>query len=98
MNDINLQVGPSSWDRDMRDIEADPEESENLTALGMHITGVAASDDEEEEEEEKTKEGEEGAEAVKEEPEELDALKELERLAEELKKEDEPVLVVDEEE
>ncbi len=96
MNELNFQTGPSSWDRDLQGIDADPEESENLAALGMHVAGAADTEEEEEGTGGKT---EEAVEPQTEEPEELDALEELDRLAEELKQEDEPTLIaVDEEE
>lgn len=82
----------------------DEEESENLAALGMHVTGADAKDDEEEEEEvgvEKAVAAEpveaEDEEEKKDEPEELDELKELDRLAKVLKEDDEPTLVDEEE-
>jgi hypothetical protein len=103
MNDIQLQVGPSSWDRDMQGLDLDAE-SENLAALGMHIAGIKddAEEEEEEDEEEETKEekdkdDDEEDEEEEDEPEELDELKELDRLEKELKQED-PALLVDEEE
>lgn len=106
MNDIHLQTGPSSWDRDMQGLDIDAE-SENLAALGMHIAGIKDDAEEEEEEdddedetkEEKDKEedDDEDEDEEKDEPEELDELKELDRLEKELKQED-PALLVDEEE
>ncbi|KAA0206595.1 hypothetical protein EDM68_01835 [Candidatus Uhrbacteria bacterium] len=95
MNAINLPTGPSSWDRDMQGLDEDPE-SENLAALGMHLIG---NDEEEDEEEEESKEGEpeEEKDEEEDEPEELDELKELDRLEKELKEED-PAVLVDEEE
>lgn len=100
MNNINLQTGPSSWDRDMQGLDVD-EESENLAALGMHIAGAKDTEDEEEDEdeedEEKEDEEEDEDEEDEEELEELDELKELDRLEKELKEED-PALLIDEEE
>lgn len=105
MTSLNLTTGPSSWDRDMQGL--DEEESENLAALGMHVTGADGKDEEEEEEEEdeeKRKAEEEAEEEEKkkkeeeDEPEELDELKELDRLEKVLKEDDEPNLLVDEEE
>lgn len=101
MSAINILTGPSSWDRDMQGLDLD-EESENLAALGMHLAG--AKDDEEEEEDEASVEAEiDGAKEEEEdeeedEVEELDELKELERLEQKLQEEDEPALLVDEEE
>ncbi|MEK7473407.1 MAG: hypothetical protein AAB668_01615 [Patescibacteria group bacterium] len=101
MNDIQLQAGPSSWDRDMQGLDIDAE-SENLAALGMHIAGTKDDENEEDLEEEakgqKDKdEDDEDGDKDKDEPEELDELKELERLEKELKEED-PALLIDEEE
>lgn len=104
MNDIHLLTGPSSWDRDMQGLDIDAE-SENLAALGMHIAGIKdiAEEEEEKDEEDETKEekdkedDDEDENKEKDEPEELDELKELDRLEKELKQED-PALLVDEEE
>jgi hypothetical protein len=97
MNAINIQVGPSSWDRDLQGLDEDPE-SENLTALGMHL--MAANNDEEEDDEEDVEkpidanDDDDNEEEDKDEPEELDELKELDRLEKELKQEDEPALII----
>ena len=100
MNDIQLQAGPSSWDRDMQGLDIDAE-SENLAALGMHIAGT--KDDEMKRILKKRRRGrkikdedDEDGDKDKDEPEELDELKELERLEKELKEED-PALLIDEE-
>ena len=106
MSSLPLHTGPSSWDRDMQGLD-ESDESENLAALGMHIAGKNDDDDDEEEEE---KEGEEGGvekevgkepeaevEEKKDEPEELDELKELERLEGEMKGEEGPEMMIDEE-
>ncbi len=89
----------------------DEEESENLAALGMHITGKNGDDDDEDEKK-KDEEDEIGVEKAlsntepveaaeeeekKDEPEELDELKELDRLAKVLKEDDEPTMVDEEE-
>lgn len=94
MTALNLNVGRSSFDRDMPDF--DVEESENLAALGMHVTG--GKDDEEEEEEGVEKEVDK-TEVEKVEPdekekelEEVDELEELDRLEKEFRKEDAPTL------
>lgn len=100
MTALNLNVGPSSFDRDMPDFEA-----EELAAMGMHVTG-AKSDDKDEEEEESVEaevagEGKKDKEKEKEEEEseieEVDELEELARLEKELKEEDAPVLTDEEE-
>ena len=107
MTSPSVHLGPSSWDRDMQGLDVD-DESENLAALGMHVTGAKddKEDEEEEEEAEKSVEkviGEEAAgdekeeEKEKDEPEELDELKELDRLEKVLKDEDDPVAMVDDE-
>lgn len=108
---MNLTTGPSSWDRDMQGL--DEEESQNLIALGMHVTGAKAGDDDEEEEKKKDEDDDETSvekaiaaesgdnveeEEKKDEPEELDELKELERLAKAVKEDDEPNMAVDEDE
>ncbi len=87
--------GPGDWDSDTKGFEE--EESENLKALGMHVTGDKAEDDDEEDEEEddeaidgevKPKEKAKAAVAEPEEEEEVDELEELERLAKKLKEEE----------
>ncbi|MCC7522285.1 hypothetical protein IT407_00570 [Candidatus Uhrbacteria bacterium] len=94
MTALNLNVGRSSFDRDMPDF--DVEESENLAALGMHVTG---GKDEEEEEEEGVEKEVDKTEVEKAEPdekekelEEVDELEELDRLEKEFRKEDAPTL------
>ncbi len=106
---MNLTSGPSSWDRDMQGMPGmDEEESENLAALGMHITGDDKKKDEEEEDEEEVKVKDDviGDDAVKtdedekeedEELEEVDELKALDILAKKLKEEDAPTMVDEEE-
>lgn len=96
MTALNLNVGRSSFDRDMPDFDA--EESENLAALGMHVTG-GKNDDEEEDEEEGVEKEVDKAESEKSEPdekekelEEVDELEELDRLEAEFRKEDAPTL------
>lgn len=89
----------------------DEEESENLAALGMHISGDDKKKDEEDEDEEdevKIKDdvllGDEppadadDEDEEKKEEEEVDALTELEMLAEKLKEEESPTMVDDMEE
>jgi len=108
MTSPSVHIGPSSWDRDMQGLDVD-DESENLAALGMHIAGAKDADDKDDEEEEEAEKsvekavGEEPVEAeeeekkVEDEPEELDELKELDRLESQLKAEDDPVAMVDDE-
>ena len=108
MTSPSVHLGPSSWDRDMQGLDEDVE-SENLAALGMHIAGAKDDKDEEEEEEEVEKsvekavgeepvaEAEEEEKKPEDEPEELDELKELDRLEHQLKAEDDPVAMVDDE-
>lgn len=88
--------GPGDWDSDTKGFEE--EESENLKALGMHVTGDKADDDDDEDEEEEDDDAVEGEEKIKEkakavvpepeEEEEVDELEELERLAKKLKEEE----------
>jgi len=79
-------------------------ESENLAALGMHVSGGSKSDEEEEEEvgvekEVAKAEGEvEDEDEEEKDEEEVDALKELERLERELKQEEAPTMGDDTEE
>ncbi|MEI7512436.1 MAG: hypothetical protein WCK01_03185 [Candidatus Uhrbacteria bacterium] len=110
MTSPSVHLGPSSWDRDMQGLDIDAE-SDNLAALGMHVTGAKAGDDEEEEEKEELEEKsvekvlgeepvveeEEEKKAPEDEPEELDELKELDRLERALKDEDDPVAMADDE-
>jgi hypothetical protein len=109
MTSPSVHLGPSSWDRDMQGLDVD-DESENLAALGMHVTGAKDPDEKDEDEDEvdgKDIEKVVGAEPVAEaeeeekkpedEPEELDELKELDRLESQLKAEDDPVAMVDDE-
>jgi len=106
---INLSSGPSSWDRDMQGMPGmDEAESENLAALGMHITGDdKKSDDDDDEDDVKVKDDavaadapaatDDDADEEKKEEEEVDALKELDILAEKLKQEDAPTMGDEEE-
>ncbi len=97
MTALNLNVGRSSFDRDMPDF--DVEESENLAALGMHVTGGAKPDEDEEDEEGVEKELAKTEVVEKVEPdekekelEEVNELEELDRLEAEFRKEDAPTL------
>lgn len=102
---INLSTGPSSWDRDMQGMpDMDEEESENLAALGMHITDDDKKEEDEDEDEEEegvvTDEVEASADDDEDEDdeidvEEVDELEELDHLAKKLKEEESPTLIDD---
>ena len=92
MTALPLNVGPSSWDRDMADLDEDPDDAK-LAELGMHLEGDKDAEEEEEEDDgldtdvaaipsdddddEEDEEDETGVE-------ELDELAELDRLEKEI--------------
>ncbi|MCA9384470.1 MAG: hypothetical protein KC662_02055 [Candidatus Magasanikbacteria bacterium] len=48
MTALPLNVGPSSWDRDMAGLDEDPDDAK-LAELGMHLEGDSDKEEEEEE-------------------------------------------------
>lgn len=90
MTALPLNVGPSSWDRDMADLDEDPDDAK-LAELGMHLEGDKEDEEEDEEDDEldtdaATSDSDEDEEDDEDEAgvEELDELAELDRLEKEI--------------